>query len=158
LRLESEADTERLGAALAGSLPDGAVVALIGTLGAGKTRLVQAVAAATGIDRREVTSPTFVLLQEYHGRRNIYHFDAYRLGDEAEFVDLGAEEYFAGSGLCFVEWADRLPAAMPAERLEIELQVVGETARTARITAHGKAFEQALETLSAIRKQPARGE
>ena len=68
----SEADTDRLGAALAELLPAGTVVALTGTLGAGKTRLVQAVAAASGIDRLQVTSPTFVLCQTYRGRRTIH--------------------------------------------------------------------------------------
>jgi tRNA threonylcarbamoyladenosine biosynthesis protein TsaE len=63
LEADNEADTDRLGAALAELLPDGTVVALSGTLGAGKTRLVQGVAAAAGIDRQLVTSPTFVLCQ-----------------------------------------------------------------------------------------------
>ena len=77
-------------------LPDGTTVALCGTLGAGKTRLVQAIAEAAGVDRRDVLSPTFVLIQEYHGRRSIYHIDAYRLRDEDEFLALGPEEYFDG--------------------------------------------------------------
>src|SRR5213078_3989368 len=75
----SLADTDRLGSALADALPDGAVVALCGTLGAGKTRLVQALAAACGIDRSEVVSPTFVLCHEHSGSRTLYHFDVYRL-------------------------------------------------------------------------------
>ena len=73
-----EADTERLGAALANQLPPGTVVALLGTLGSGKTRLVQAVAVALGVPRDVVTSPTFVLVNEYtQGRLPPYHFDAY---------------------------------------------------------------------------------
>ena len=82
-----EMATDRLGAALADVLPGGSVVALCGTLGAGKTRLVQAIAAATGVARRSVVSPTFVLVQQYEGRRTIYHLDAYRLRDEDEFRD-----------------------------------------------------------------------
>ncbi len=101
----------RLGAALAEVLPDGTTVALCGTLGAGKTRLVQAIAEAAGVDRRNVLSPTFVLIQEYHGRRTVYHIDAYRLRDADEFLALGPEEYFEGDGLVLVEWADRVEPA-----------------------------------------------
>ena len=101
-----ESATAALGAALADALPDGTVVALCGTLGAGKTQLVQAVAEACGIERRAVTSPTFVLAQEYHGRRTIYHLDVYRLTRPEEFLELGPEEYFGSKGLVLIEWAD----------------------------------------------------
>ena len=103
-----ESATAALGAALAGVLPAGTTVALCGPLGAGKTRLVQAIAEAAGVDRQDVTSPTFVLIQEYHGRRAIYHIDAYRVRDEDEFESLGVDEYFEGDGLVLVEWADRV--------------------------------------------------
>ena len=76
----NEADTGRLGEILAGVLPAGTVVGLVGPLGAGKTRLVQAVAAASGVDVRDVVSPTFVMIREYSGRRPVFHFDAYRIG------------------------------------------------------------------------------
>ena len=125
----SEADTERLGAALAEFLPDGTVVALSGTLGAGKTRLVQAVAAASGIDRQHVTSPTFVLCQTYRGRRTIHHFDVYRLKDEQEFLELGPDEYFESDGLSLVEWADKVDHLLPSVRLDIAIEVVGPTQR-----------------------------
>jgi tRNA threonylcarbamoyladenosine biosynthesis protein TsaE len=129
------ADTQWLGAALAESLPDGCVVALIGTLGAGKTRLVQAVAEASGVAPGEVVSPTFVLVQEYHGRRPIYHFDAYRLQGDDEFLDLGPQEYFERPGLSFVEWADRVERCLPADRVEIRIEVTGESSRRFEITA-----------------------
>ena len=126
----NEQDTDRLGAALAGALPPGTVVGLIGTLGAGKTRLVQAVAAALGVPRGNVTSPTFVLVNEYAGNKlPIYHFDTYRLKDDDEFLNLGPDEYFDSAGLTFVEWADRVENLLPAERIEIEIEVTGETTR-----------------------------
>jgi tRNA threonylcarbamoyladenosine biosynthesis protein TsaE len=125
----SEADTERFGSALAATLPPGTTVALLGTLGAGKTRLVQAIAAALGIERSEVLSPTFVLCQKYDGRLPIYHLDAYRLRDEDEFRELGPEEFFDSPGLTFVEWADKVPDALPDERVEIEIEVTGPTSR-----------------------------
>ena len=118
---ESERDTETLGAALAEVLPDGTTVALVGTLGAGKTRLVQAIAAACGIPRGQVMSPTFVLCQEYHGQRSIYHLDAYRLSGVAEFERLGVEEYFAAPALTLIEWGDRVRAALPSDCWTIEI-------------------------------------
>ena len=125
-----EEDTDRVGQELAELLPAGSVIALVGTLGAGKTRLVQAVAAALGVPRDEVTSPTFVLVNEYvGGRLPIYHFDAYRLRDEDEFIELGPEEYFDGAGLTFVEWADRVEACLPPSYLRIEIEVTGNTTR-----------------------------
>ena len=97
------------------SLFPGAVVALVGPLGAGKTHLVRAIAEGLGIrDSRVVSSPTFVLIQEYDARLPIYHFDAYRL-KPAEFADLGAHEYFQGEGVCLVEWADRVGEQLPSE-------------------------------------------
>src|SRR5262245_5065972 len=132
----NEQDTARLGAALAEVLPPGTTIALVGTLGAGKTRLVQAVAAALGVPPGSVTSPTFVLVNEYTGGRlPIYHFDTYRLKDDDEFLELGPDEYFESGGLTFVEWADRVAHLMPAERLEIKLEVFDETQR--RITING---------------------
>ena len=66
--------------------------------------------------REAATSPTFVLVNEYRGRLPIYHFDAYRLRDEDEFIELGPEEYFESDGVTFVEWADRVADCLPAER------------------------------------------
>src|SRR5438132_13542765 len=128
--------TEALGRRLAGVLFGGAVVALIGPLGAGKTHLVRAIAEGLGIaDARVVSSPTFVLIQEYPARVPIYHFDAYRLRTPAEFFDLGAHEYFEGNGVCLVEWADRVAACLPPDHLRITLTVTGETARRALVEA-----------------------
>src|SRR5215472_873007 len=91
------AATQALGRRLGEVLFPGAVVALVGQLGAGKTHLVRAVAEGLGVpDSRVVTSPTFVLIQEYQGRLSVYHFDAYRLRGSGEFGDLGAHEYFEG--------------------------------------------------------------
>jgi tRNA threonylcarbamoyladenosine biosynthesis protein TsaE len=137
-----------LGAALAEVLPDGAVVALCGTLGAGKTRLVQALAEASGIDRRHVVSPTFVLVQEYHGRRSIYHLDAYRLRDEAEFLDLGPEEYYDAGGLTVVEWADRVTGCLPPEHLEVQITVTGTQSRRFEVLAHGERYGDVVSRLA----------
>jgi tRNA threonylcarbamoyladenosine biosynthesis protein TsaE len=146
-----EAATDRLGAALARALAPGTTVALVGTLGAGKTRLVQAICAELGVAREEVVSPTFVLCQRYDGARTIHHFDAYRLRDEDEFRELGALELMESDGLTFVEWADRVADCLPDERVEIEIEVTGQWQRRFTIRASGErlrgvpsAIQQAL--------------
>lgn len=148
---ESESDTNRLGAALADALLPGMVVALDGPLGAGKTRLVQAVAVALGVPREAVTSPTFVMVNEYtQGRLPVYHFDAYRVRDLDEFSELGADEYFFSSGVCLVEWGERVAAALPADRLDIEIEVTGESGRQFAIAATGAVAEAQLAVLVAL--------
>src|SRR6516165_3565559 len=128
--LPDPAATTALGRRLGELLFPGAVVALVGPLGAGKTHLVRAVAEGLGVaDGRVVSSPTFVLIQEYDARLPVYHFDAYRLRGEGEFSDLGAHEYFESNGVCLVEWADRVHDCLPAEQLRVELTVTGETSR-----------------------------
>jgi tRNA threonylcarbamoyladenosine biosynthesis protein TsaE len=145
-----ESDTQRLGAALAEVLPACTVVGLIGTLGAGKTRLVQAVATALGVPPGNVTSPTFVLVNEYSGgRMPIYHFDTYRLKDEDEFLELGPGEYFDANGLVFIEWADRVSDFLPKERIEIEIEVAGETVRHISIRGTSRRTEEIVERLAA---------
>jgi tRNA threonylcarbamoyladenosine biosynthesis protein TsaE len=145
----NESDTQRLGAALAKVFPPGTTVALIGTLGAGKTRLVQALAAGCGVPPETVVSPTFVLCQEYHGRRTLYHLDAYRLKDDDEFLELGPEEYFASDGITLIEWADRVITCLPPQRLEIHIEVVGDTARQFRMVAVGGESSAMLNDLAA---------
>jgi tRNA threonylcarbamoyladenosine biosynthesis protein TsaE len=132
-----ENQTERVGRALAAVLVDGAVIALSGPLGAGKTRLVQAIATALGVERSEVVSPTFVLMHEYLGQRPIYHIDAYRLRDDDEFLELGADEHFGPPNLVFVEWAERVARCLPADRLEITIEALDGSARRFQVRGGG---------------------
>ena len=130
--------TRDLGRRLARRLFPGAVVALIGPLGAGKTHFVKAVAEGLDIPSpAAVTSPTFVLIQEYEARLPLYHFDAYRLSGEAEFAELGAHEYFQGDGVSLVEWADKVPACLPADHLEVRIEPTGDTSRRFRMSPRG---------------------
>jgi tRNA threonylcarbamoyladenosine biosynthesis protein TsaE len=145
-----EAGTDRLGLALARELPPGTTVALIGALGAGKTRLVQAIAAGLGVAREDVVSPTFVLCQRYDAARTIFHLDAYRLRDEEEFRELGVDEMFDSAGLVIIEWADRVAACLPEERIEIAIEVTGSTQRRFTIRAIGESNEGALRSLATM--------
>ncbi len=133
-RIETEvrslSETDALGKAVEHVLENGTVVSLLGTLGAGKTRFVQAVSVAAGALEDDVTSPTFVLIQEYvSGRRPIFHFDAYRLKDDDEFLELGPEEYFDGGGLTFIEWADRVEACLPRDYVQVRISQTGTESR-----------------------------
>jgi tRNA threonylcarbamoyladenosine biosynthesis protein TsaE len=143
--LPNLAATQAFGRRLGQQLWPGAVVALVGELGAGKTHLTRAIAEGLGIrESRIVTSPTFVLVQEYPARLPIYHFDAYRLKTETEFADLGIHEYFESGGVCLIEWADRVAGCLPAEHLRIALTVTGETSRRAVVEGTGEAYEKLI--------------
>lgn len=144
----SELDTERLGGVLARSLPETLTIALQGTLGAGKTRLVQALAAALDIDPATVTSPTFVLCQHHSGRRLLYHLDAYRMKDLDEFLELGVEEYFAGPGITLIEWAERVADCLPLDHLVVRIEITGPESRRFDLSATGPLSERVLERLA----------
>ena len=120
---ESEQDTNRLGAALGQVVQPGAVIALIGELGSGKTRFVQAVAEALGAERKTVTSPTFVLIQEYEARLPVYHVDTDRLRETDEVLELGAAELLESDGVCLIEWADRATEVLPDDILRVKIDI-----------------------------------
>ena len=123
-------------------------MALTGTLGSGKTRLVQGVATALGAPSDTVTSPTFVLVNEYtNTRMPVYHFDAYRLRDEDEFLELGPDEYFDGSGVTFVEWADRVASCLPAAHLAISIEVLSQSEREMLVSSDSSNYDQLVERL-----------
>jgi tRNA threonylcarbamoyladenosine biosynthesis protein TsaE len=127
-------ETRTFGRRLAGRLAPGAVIGLVGDLGSGKTCLVQAVCHALGV-RELVTSPTFILVNEYIGRDEqdrplpIYHFDLYRLLGEEELLDLGSDDYFYGDGVCLVEWADMAGDLLPRDSTLITIEHAGENSR-----------------------------
>lgn len=139
--LNSLIETEAFGRRLGSLLFPGAVVALVGPLGAGKTHLVRAIAEGLGIASPDlVSSPTFVLIQEYAARLPIYHFDAYRLASARDFADLGVHEYYDGDGVCLIEWADKVRDVLPAEYLEMQIAITGEESRRLEIVAHGERY------------------
>jgi tRNA threonylcarbamoyladenosine biosynthesis protein TsaE len=134
-----EATTRAIGAALAGLLRPGDVVGLTGDLGAGKTRLVQGAAAALGVTD-PVVSPTFMLVREYDGDPPVHHVDAYRLSGPLELEDLGLEEVLAPDAVVFVEWSDRVAAALPGSRLELVLRTRDDDTRVIAVHPLGPAW------------------
>ena len=143
------AATEAFGRRLGGLLFPGAVVALVGPVGAGKTHLTRAIAEGLGVrNPAAVNSPTFVLIQEYPARLPIYHFDAYRLSGPREFAELGTDEYFHGDGVCVVEWADKVEPTLPADHLRIVIDVIDENRRRFTLTAGGRRAAAVLTALS----------
>lgn len=120
--LNSSEDTLKLGEIIGKSLNPGSIIALVGDLGAGKTVLVKGIAKGLGIDE-EPNSPTFVIMNYYEGPVPLYHFDLYRLSDEDELLGIGYDEYFFGTGVCAVEWADRIEDIFPDHTINIEIKI-----------------------------------
>lgn len=146
--------TDALGQALAAAVEPGMTICLTGSLGAGKTRLMQAFSAAVGIPREEIVSPTFVLCRQYAGRSprdgqriDLRHLDAYRVEDEDAFLELGIEEMCAGEEVVCVEWGERYGDLLPHDRLNLTLNVIGESSRRADATAGGPVSRRVLDRL-----------
>lgn len=142
---ETETDTLALGKRLGALLFSGAFVALHGDLGAGKTVLVRGIASALGI--REVTSPTFTIVQEYDTTPRLLHFDAYRLSDEDELYAIGFDDYLRQDAILIMEWAELVSNAVPAERLDVLLEGEGVGTRRIVLSASGAVYERILEKL-----------
>ncbi len=127
---KSPTETHDLGRRIGGRLKPGDVVALIGSLGTGKTCLTQGI--AEGLEVRSdqtVNSPTFTLINEYRGKYPLYHFDVYRLRNIEEMFDLGFEDYFYGDGVTIIEWAEKIELLLPEEYIRIELTWIDDTVR-----------------------------
>lgn len=119
---KSIAETDRLGRRIGRTLQGGEIVALYGELGSGKTALVRGMAAGLGAPPRAVSSPTFVLIHEYHGRMRLAHADLYRLDSAAELPHIGLSDYDDDHTVTVIEWAERAGHDLPADRLEIHLR------------------------------------
>ena len=130
----SEKETEDLGARFAATLPAGAVIALYGDLGCGKTAFVRGLARGMGL-ACAVTSPTFTIVNEYDGPRPLFHFDMYRLSSADELFDIGWEDYLSRGGVCAVEWSENVPGAFEGDEIAVRFEKTGDSDR--RITIEG---------------------
>lgn len=129
-------------------LRQGDVVALVGELGTGKTQLIKGLASGIGVKRVSyLTSPSFVLMNEYRGKIPFYHIDLFRLKEEREAEGLGLEEYFQGKGVAAIEWADKIPSLLPGEHLSISLHYTGKQTRSIELIPKGERYEGLLKDL-----------
>ncbi|OHB77982.1 MAG: tRNA (adenosine(37)-N6)-threonylcarbamoyltransferase complex ATPase subunit type 1 TsaE [Planctomycetes bacterium RBG_16_55_9] len=127
----SPEETIEFGRRLGMQLRGGEVIALCGPLGSGKTHLIKGIAAGAGAEgQKTVSSPTFVLVNEYEGRLQIYHIDAYRLKSVSEFEMLGFDDFCSPQSVVLIEWADKVEAALQAiDYIRIELEHAGDSSR-----------------------------
>ncbi len=149
LTTRTEEETAYIGEMLGRILTEPLVIALKGELGAGKTVFVRGAARGLGV-AEPVSSPTFVLMKIYHGRLPVYHFDFYRLSPDEELGELGFDEYLPGSGIAFIEWAERLPGLLPPDYLLVHIEHFYDTKGEGRrlwFHPYGHSASQIVETI-----------
>lgn len=131
---KNEKETEELGAKFAKNLPGGTVIAMYGDLGAGKTAFVRGMAKGMGLTCR-VTSPTFTIVNEYLGDRELIHFDMYRLQSADELFDIGWEDYLSRGAICAVEWSENVRDAFTGDEITLTIEKLDDNTR--KITIEG---------------------
>ena len=136
MRLDHLSDTRRLAMRLADAITPPCTIALVGTLGSGKTQLVRFLVEALRGDPAAVTSPTYVLLQTYAARWTIHHLDFYRLQSAAQAWDLGIDELFEQPCVVLIEWADKFPECLPPDHVALSLSL-DDGPRTATLRGTG---------------------
>ena len=141
-------DTIVIGKAIARSVKKGDIICLFGNLGSGKTVLTKGIAEGLGVNKRNIVSPSFVLLREYlKASIPLFHFDLYRLKSPKDILNIGYEEYLFGDGLTVIEWADRLKSLKPEEFLSINLSVKSSSKRQLVFKANGKRHKELLREI-----------
>lgn len=157
VRTRSPEDTKSLAAAMAESAQPGDLLLLVGDLGAGKTTFTQGYAAALGVSE-PVTSPTFTLAREYHGRLLLHHLDVFRLDQISEVLDLGLPELLDSDGVILIEWGDAIRQALPNDYLEVALTFIeGQPSppdeRIVVLTPVGPGWQTRADDLAAVAEQ-----
>ena len=141
----SPEDTRALGEALGRVLQEGDFVGLVGDLGAGKTELARGIARGVGFRDEDVTSPSFSIVHQHHGRIRLTHADLYRLDGSADLDGTGFHELRDGPGATLVEWVDRVASAAPPDAMRIILLETSETARELVVAVSGPRSEHLLQ-------------
>jgi len=143
------ADTRDLGEKMGKCLQPGAVMALVGELGSGKTLLTRGICAGLCVPLRQVNSPTFVLVNEYYGRLPVFHMDLYRLNDTADVVDIGLLDYLsrAQEGLIVIEWAEKILSVLPVGYLMIKLDILSSRKREISVSSEIDTYDYLIEKI-----------
>jgi tRNA threonylcarbamoyladenosine biosynthesis protein TsaE len=130
-------------------LEGGEIIGLGGELGAGKTCFVRGLAEGLEVGTEAwIRSPTFTLINEYHGRLPVYHIDLYRIADRNELEGLHLREYLYSDGVSVIEWFEHLPADEVDEYLELRIAYADGSNRELTFIAHGERYEKILDNLS----------
>jgi tRNA threonylcarbamoyladenosine biosynthesis protein TsaE len=122
-------ETIKIAKEFAKTVEPGDVICLEGNLGAGKTHFVKGFVQGLGLSGDVVSSPTFTIINEYEGELPVYHFDCYRLEHVQEAIEIGAEEYLYGEGVCIVEWPDRITDLLPPSSKHVTFNITGKNKR-----------------------------
>ncbi|MFW6007209.1 MAG: tRNA (adenosine(37)-N6)-threonylcarbamoyltransferase complex ATPase subunit type 1 TsaE [Bacillota bacterium] len=131
-------DTLNIGEKIGNLAETGQIILLSGELGTGKTVLAKGIALGLGIKRKDITSPTYTIINEYSGRLPLYHMDLYRLESEEELYDIGFEEYLDRQGLIVIEWPEIAYNLIPSDYILIEFEVEGDNKRKLNLKIEGK--------------------
>jgi tRNA threonylcarbamoyladenosine biosynthesis protein TsaE len=145
----SAEDTQIIGKIIGEYLRGGDVVALIGELGSGKTCITRGIARGVGVpEKYRITSPTFTLINEYPGRKTLYHLDIYRLSGQEDLEDMGYEEYFYSDGITVIEWAEKIEEILPEGCFTIHLKYLDENRREFNISGRRNKIEKISKKLN----------
>ena len=131
LYTNSAEETIELGKKIGSMLKKGDVLAMQGTLAAGKTTITRGIAQALDVDDT-ITSPTFCLISEYEGKMPLYHMDVYRLEGTDDFINLGVEDMIYGRGVCIIEWSEKIMDELPSKTIIIKLEPEADDSGTKR--------------------------
>lgn len=143
----SPAATQSLGKKIGERLAAGSILALSGELGCGKTWLTRGICEGLGVPLRQVSSPTFVLVNEYKGRLPVYHMDLYRLGSIDDGFEIGIMDYFnrAESGIMVIEWAEKMISLLPADILSVKYDILGPKKRKITFSSASDKFDSLIK-------------
>jgi tRNA threonylcarbamoyladenosine biosynthesis protein TsaE len=145
----SPAATSDLGRKIGERLERGSIIALIGELGCGKTLFTRGICRGLEVPLRLVNSPTFILVNEYRGRLPVFHLDLYRLGGEADVVEMGIMDYLARaeSGAMIIEWAEKILTLLPADLLKVEFRVISARERILEFATTHQKYESLFKEI-----------